>query len=159
MYGLLPPTSTTSFISFLSRYRMEASWTALLAYSTVAARSAASGHPALAPVSTLAAWTFAVPTSGQRPTPIRPSASRFVASPSSCRPNNLLHLFPFSLPYGGFVYRTAGVFGGRGSNGLFWTSGAYSGVFARSLNFSGASVWPERSDYKTNGFSVRCLAK
>ena len=74
---------TTSSISFLSRYRMEATCTALLAHSTIAAQAATSGRPALPPVSTLAACTSTVPASGQRTTAIRPSDSRFVASPSS----------------------------------------------------------------------------
>ncbi|MBR3264192.1 hypothetical protein IKF94_03120 [Candidatus Saccharibacteria bacterium] len=73
--------------------------------------------------------------------------------------NNLLHLFPFSLPYGGYVYRATGTFVRRSSGGYFWASGAYSGVFARSLSFTGADVWPENGSYKTSGFSVRCLAK
>ncbi|MBR3263784.1 hypothetical protein IKF94_00915 [Candidatus Saccharibacteria bacterium] len=72
--------------------------------------------------------------------------------------NNLLHLFPFSLPYGGRVYRTTGAFANRGSYGNFWTSGADSGVNARALYFYDASVWSEGSPYKTYGFSVRCLA-
>ncbi|MBR3263849.1 hypothetical protein IKF94_01270 [Candidatus Saccharibacteria bacterium] len=56
--------------------------------------------------------------------------------------------------------RTTGAFFNRGSYGYFWTSGAYSGVAARFLNFSGAYVWPESNDYyKTVGFSVRCLAQ
>ena len=72
---------------------------------------------------------------------------------------NLLHLFPFSLPYGGHVYRASGAFGTRGSGGFFWASGANSGVRARSLNFSVAYVSPERNSYKTGGFSVRCIVK
>ena len=55
--------------------------------------------------------------------------------------------------------RTTGAFDARGSHGYFWTSGAYSGVGARTLRFTGAAVWPENNDYyKTVGFSVRCLA-
>ncbi|MBR3264189.1 hypothetical protein IKF94_03105 [Candidatus Saccharibacteria bacterium] len=76
----------------------------------------------------------------------------------SCH-SNLLHLFPFSLPYGGFVTRTTGAFGSRGSYGYFWASGANSGVNARYLVFVGAGVWPEYNNYKTLGFSVRCLAQ
>ena len=73
--------------------------------------------------------------------------------------NNLLHLFPFSLPYGGYVRRTSGAFGSRGSYGHFSIPGAYSGVSARNLAFGGASVKPEDSRYRTDGFSVRCLAQ
>ena len=55
--------------------------------------------------------------------------------------------------------RTTGAFYYRGSLGYFWSSGANSGVYARALSFRGANVWPEGNDYKTNGFSVRCLAQ
>ena len=71
--------------------------------------------------------------------------------------NNLLHLFPFSLPYGGYVGRSTGAFNSRGLAGDFWTSGADSGVYARSLNFYGAGVWPEYDFYRTYGFSARCI--
>ena len=62
---------------------MEATCSALLALSTIAAQTAASGRLALGPVSALAACTSTVPTSGQSTAAIRPSDSRFVASPSS----------------------------------------------------------------------------
>ena len=55
--------------------------------------------------------------------------------------------------------RTTGAFNGRGSDGYFWSSGANSGVGARYLAFNGAGVWPENGNYKTSGFSVRCLAQ
>ncbi|MBR3264191.1 hypothetical protein IKF94_03115 [Candidatus Saccharibacteria bacterium] len=57
------------------------------------------------------------------------------------------------------MVRTTGAFSYRGAAGYFWSSGAYSGVNARNLNFGGAVVWPESSTYKTGGFSVRCLAQ
>ena len=59
---------------------MEATWTARLAHSAIAAQAAPSGRPALTPVSSLAAWTSTVPPPGQRTTPTRPTVSRFVAS-------------------------------------------------------------------------------
>ena len=76
------------------------------------------------------------------------------------RINNLLHQFPFSLPYGGYVNRTTGGWGSRSTVGRFWSEGAYSGSVARSLNFYGAYVSPENNyyGYKTNGFPVRCVA-
>ncbi|MBR3264302.1 hypothetical protein IKF94_03715 [Candidatus Saccharibacteria bacterium] len=83
---------------------------------------------------------------------------RFNISKHTTDVNNLLHLFPFSLPYGGHVYPTTGAFYNRGSSGYFWSSGANSGVNARYLLFYGALVWPESYYYKTNGFSVRFAA-
>ena len=74
------------------------------------------------------------------------------------RINNLLHQFPFSLPYGGNVARTSGGWSSRSTGGYFWSEGANSGSFARRLAFYGAGVGPESNDYKTYGFPVRCVA-
>ena len=74
------------------------------------------------------------------------------------RINNLLHKFPFSLPYGGNVYRTPGGWADRSTYGGFWSEGAYSGSSVRGLSFVGASVSPENYYYKTLGFPVRCVA-
>ena len=75
------------------------------------------------------------------------------------RINNLLHQFPFSLPYGGNVSRTTGDWNNRSTSGFFWSEGAGSAASARDLNFNGVDVWPELSNYKTIGFPVRCVAK
>ena len=74
------------------------------------------------------------------------------------RINNLLHQFPFSLPYGGYINRTTGDWYNRGTNGVFWSEGANSATNARYLYFGGVGVWPEDNHYKTNGFPVRCVA-
>ena len=74
------------------------------------------------------------------------------------RINNLLHKFPFSLPYGGFVTRSTGGWSYRSMYGLFWSEGASSGSYARDLYFDGVNVWPEYNTSKTNGFSLRCVA-
>ena len=75
------------------------------------------------------------------------------------RINNLLHKFPFSLPYGGYVDRTTGGWNDRSTSGAFWSEGANSGSGARDLYFSGVNVWPGNNYYKTAGFPVRCVAK
>ena len=74
------------------------------------------------------------------------------------RINNLLHQFPFSLPYGGYVNRTTGGWGNRSTHGYFWSEGANSGSLARYLDFYGATVRPEDNYYKTYGYPVRCVA-
>ena len=74
------------------------------------------------------------------------------------RINNLLHKFPFSLPYGGDVHRTTGGWSVRSTGGYFWSEGANSGSYARYLDFGGVYVWPEGDNYKTFGFPVRCVA-
>ena len=74
------------------------------------------------------------------------------------RINNLLHKFPFSLPYGGYVFRTTGGWDYRSTRGYFWSEGASSGSSARYLGFNGAAVYPEYDVYKTYGLPVRCVA-
>ena len=80
-----------------------------------------------------------------------------VCAQTDNRINNLLHKFPFSLPYGGDVYRATGRWDGRSTGGNFWSTGAVSGSSARYLNFGGVSVLPGDSYYKTYGFTVRCV--
>ena len=74
----------------------------------------------------------------------------------STRANDILHKFPFSLPYSGYVYRTDGKVDNQGTNGDFWLAGSDSATAARTLNYYGNYTSPEYSNYKTHGFSVRC---
>ena len=154
--------STTFFTSSPSRYRMEGTSVALPAVGSIAGRSAASGQRVPVQLPPLAPCSSTVSASGRRTTPIRRTASQFVAKPKGTkddRINNLLHKFPFSLPYGGFIVRTAGGWVNRGTSGLFWSEGAYSATNARLLSFDGVDVWPENNTYKANGFPVRCVTK
>ncbi|MBQ3271015.1 hypothetical protein IJH10_00205 [Candidatus Saccharibacteria bacterium] len=73
--------------------------------------------------------------------------------------NARLHAFPFSLPYSGNVYWQSGGTEGQGARGRFWSAGATSQTYARSLRFDGTNVWPEGSNGRLDGFSVRCVAK
>ncbi|MBO7720205.1 hypothetical protein J6S35_01015 [Candidatus Saccharibacteria bacterium] len=54
--------------------------------------------------------------------------------------------------YDGKVYN-------QGTNGNFWSAGSDSATNARNLNYNGNYTNPENSNYKTNGFSVRCVAQ
>ncbi len=73
--------------------------------------------------------------------------------------NNTLHAFPFSLPYSGGVYYSSDTVYLQGTNGYFWSAAASSSTNARYLHFNGSYVWPELSNYRSFGFSVRCVAK
>jgi len=73
--------------------------------------------------------------------------------------NNTLHGFPFSLPYSGDVGRGSGSTVSRGTYGNFWSAAPSSSTNSRHLGFNGTAVWPEGSYYRTNGFSVRCVAQ
>ena len=71
-----------------------------------------------------------------------------------------LHGFPFSLPFSGRVNETNGATVVQGSNGSFWGAGADSATNARRLYFNSANnVGLEGNDYKTRGYSIRCLGK
>ena len=144
---------------------MEGTSLALPAVGTLVARAASSGRRVPIQIPTPGTCASTAPTSTQRTTAIRRAVFRFVASPAKLflaqtdnRINNLLHQFPFSLPYGGSVYRTTGGWDARSAYGAFWSEGAASGSNARYLSFYGAYVWPENGSYKTNGFPVRCIA-
>ena len=75
----------------------------------------------------------------------------------STRVNDILHKFPFSLPYSGYVNRVDGKVDNQGTNGYFWSAGSDSSTYARYLNYRGNYTYPEGSYYKTDGFSVRCV--
>ncbi|MBQ3271288.1 hypothetical protein IJH10_01640 [Candidatus Saccharibacteria bacterium] len=67
--------------------------------------------------------------------------------------------FPFSLPYSGNVNRESGATVNQATNGNFWSAAPSSTTNSRNLNFNGTNVWPENDNYRTNGFSVRCVAR
>ncbi len=73
----------------------------------------------------------------------------------STRVNDILHQFPFSLPYSGAVYRDSGATVTQGTDGNWWSQGANSGTNARYLNIAGNYTNPENNYYKTYGLSVR----
>ena len=77
----------------------------------------------------------------------------------STRVNDILHQFPFSLPYSGRVYSVSGATVEHGTLGLWWSQGANSNIYARYLAIGGNYTGPEDNNYKTHGLSVRCVAK
>ena len=77
----------------------------------------------------------------------------------STRANDILHKFPFSLPYSGLVYRESGATVYQGTYGYWWSAGSNSSTHARHLYISGSYTYPEVDNYKTYGWSVRCVAQ
>ena len=61
------------------------------------------------------------------------------------------------LTYGGAVDQTSGSTVLQGTHGYFWSIGTNSTAYARSLAFYGSTVYTEGNDYKSDGFSVRCV--
>ena len=69
--------------------------------------------------------------------------------------------------YAGWQFTGAwsGVFSGnwysgfnfQGSLGYYWSSTAYSSTYARDLYFGSSGVYPGGSNYKYNGFAIRCV--
>ncbi len=77
----------------------------------------------------------------------------------SNRANDILHKFPFSLPYSGNVDRVSGATVRQGTNGYWWSAGSDSSTYARDLNILGNYTYLEGSNSKTLGFTVRCVTK
>ena len=73
--------------------------------------------------------------------------------------NDTLHAFPFSLPYSGRVTRESGATAYQATRGYFWSAAPSSATNSRGLGFYGTIVWPEHTEYRTSGFSVRCVAR
>ena len=80
-----------------------------------------------------------------------------VGDQGSTRVNDILHKFPFSLPYSGYVNRDSGATVYQGTYGLWWSAGSNSSTYARYLAIGGNNTNPEHDNYKTHGFSVRCV--
>ena len=80
-----------------------------------------------------------------------------VGDQGSTRANDILHKFPFSLPYSGNVNRGDGKVDNQGMYGDFWSAGSDSATSARYLYYYGNYTYPENSNYKTLGLSVRCV--
>ena len=54
--------------------------------------------------------------------------------------------------YNGYMY-------GLGSNGYYWSSTAYGTTVAYRLDFGGSGVYPQNSNDRGNGLSLRCVAR
>ena len=149
------------FINSHSHCRMQATWPVNLALPSFRVRSAPGGHRVLALIPTPGTWLCSVIIPAQRITTIRPSAILSAASHNSSgdqgstRVNDILHQFPFSLPYSGDVYRADGKVGRQSTRGYFWSAGSDSATNARLLYYNGNYTYPDGSGYKTYGYSVR----
>ena len=131
-----------------------------MALPSIRVRTAAGGHRVLTLIPTPAPCTTTVLIPPQRIAPLRPTAFLSVAphnssnDQGSTRVNDILHQFPFSLPYSGTVYRVSGTTVTQGTNGYWWSQGANSNTNARYLDIRGNYTHPENNYYNTNGFSV-----
>ena len=75
------------------------------------------------------------------------------------RISDLLHKFPFSMPYAGGVARASGANTGRGTNGYFWSPRAGSAPFVGRLRFYNSYVDMTQNAKTASGLSIRCLTK
>ena len=74
-------------------------------------------------------------------------------------PANEMHKLPLSIPFSGYYHWTNGALNNRGTFGYFWSSTPYSTAHARNLDFNSTYVYPQVSNNKVNGFTVRCVAR
>ena len=72
---------------------------------------------------------------------------------------NAMHLAPLSIPFSGNYYWVNGNLYNRGHNGNFWSSTAYASTNAHNLNFNPTNVNPQNGNNKTNGLTIRCVAR
>ena len=81
----------------------------------------------------------------------------YASTPEGSDASNALRAYPNNFVYSGSV--SIGSVGYRGSVGHYWSSTAYSGGFAYSMDFSSSSVRPGTNySNKYFGISIRCLA-
>ena len=158
------------FINSHSHCRMQATWPVNLALPSFRVRSAPGGHRVLALIPTPGTWLCSVIIPAQRITTIRPSAILSAASHNSSgdqgstRVNDILHRFPFSLPYSGNVGRNPATTDNQGTYGSFWSAASTSAITARYLFTTNRKIIPDydqpdnnSANYKTYGLSARCV--
>ena len=73
--------------------------------------------------------------------------------------DNQLRLMPTSVPRAGYYLYTGGTLDDRGSSGLYWSGVAYSSTNAYYLHFDSGQLLTQYSYTKSNGRSVRCVAR
>lgn len=61
------------------------------------------------------------------------------------------------MPMAGYRNGSSSNVGSVGSNGLYWSSTAYSAVYAYSLYFNSSSLSPQTGDDRAYGLTVRCF--
>ena len=81
----------------------------------------------------------------------------YTGTPEGSDASNSIRAYPNNFVYSGYVL--GGSVSYRGSNGLYWSSTAYSSGYAYYLNLTSSSVYPGTDYYnKYYGRTVRCVA-
>ena len=73
--------------------------------------------------------------------------------------NAITLIAPFNLTRSGLYYYAYGVIRYQGTNGYFWDGQAYSETNARNLAFYSILLYPQVTNGKGYGFSIRCLVR
>ena len=70
-----------------------------------------------------------------------------------------MHELPLSIVFSGLYNWVNGGLNNRGTNGNYWSSTPYASTNAHNLNFNSTNVNPQNGNNKTNGLTVRCVAR
>jgi uncharacterized protein (TIGR02145 family) len=86
-----------------------------------------------------------------------PTEAEWEAERTSWSSNNAAGAFasPLKLPVAGNRYSSIGSLFSVGSNGYYWSS-TIDGTYSRNLRFSSSNAYMV-SNFRSNGFSVRCI--
>ncbi len=66
---------------------------------------------------------------------------------------------PLSFIHAGLYYPGGGSFSSQDSDGLLWSSAVYSSDYTYLLSLDGSTVYPQDSNYRGYGGSVRCVVR
>lgn len=61
------------------------------------------------------------------------------------------------MPFAGLRHYGVTILGNVGSDGIYWSSSPDDTSSAYNLYFSSSGIYPQISDYRSHGFSVRCF--
>ena len=81
------------------------------------------------------------------------------AFPSAASPSRALRSLPLSVMMSGYLTWNSGNLTNRGTYGNFWSSMSSSYANSRYLYFNSTLVSPKNGYYKSNGFTLRCVAR
>ena len=71
----------------------------------------------------------------------------------------VLLAMPLSFIRAGLYYPGGGSFSSQDSDGLLWSSAVYSSDYTYLLSLDGSTVYPQDSNYRGYGSSVRCVVR
>ncbi|MBR3279247.1 MAG: hypothetical protein IKG01_10190 [Lachnospiraceae bacterium] len=90
---------------------------------------------------------------------LKDGVTSYIDSITSTGGSRMLRSYPLSIIFSGLYYWVSGDLNYRGTLGNYWSSTPYAYTYSHYLGFTSTYVYPQNGNYKTNGLTVRCVAR